>query len=137
MEYIEPYIANHKELWDYVKKKVNDLRVNKTRLAAFSDTIFCFELNGDPLSHINELEIMPDYESADYDFCSIMEYIDHYARITINGELYGYIKDYGKAFNILSENAKSLFKTWLTTYSADIRKNTDFNLDPDNPYPFF
>lgn len=135
LDYIEPYIANNKDLWSFVKRTALTLRKNKDELTAYPEDLFCFELSGDPLSHIRELDTV-DYEDDDYDYCEIMKYVGYYARITKNGVLIGYVSEYRKIFEIISESTKSMFETWLKVYRAEIIKNIDVNLDPNNDLPF-
>ena len=143
LDYIDPYIANNKDLWNFVKNTAHTLHKNKAELTAFPETLFCFELSGDPFAHIQELDILPDYdedydydEDENYDFCEIMKYVGYYARITKNGVLVGYVSEYRKIFDIIKESAKSMFETWLKVYRAEIIKNIDVNLDPNNDLPF-
>lgn len=136
LEYIEPHIASNKELWNFVKRTANDLRTDKSGIIPMPDRSFSFELSGDPLSHVYELDIEPDYDDAEYDFCSIMDFMDYYARISLNGSLIGYTKDYRKIFTMLSENTKALFKTWLNVYRTDMLNNPDMITDSDSTLPF-
>lgn len=153
---VEPFIIETGELWPLVKKSAYNAWHGQ--IAQYSDTVFCFEVsNGSidkweehkaqrekiSIEYINKLEeheahcdSLIDYIEELIDNTEIGDYIDFYARITKDGRLIGYSREYGSLFKIISKNAASLFGTLLSVYSNEIIKNKDINLNPSTDLPF-
>lgn len=114
IEFIEPYIASNKDNWDILKEIVS--KSSTTELVPLEEQAFYFEVVGDPIGHRYEIDELYDADEYVSEYQPITEYIDHYARIIINGAFMGYIKEYRRIFDMISENSKSLFNSWISAY---------------------
>lgn len=153
---IEPFIIETGELWPVVKKSAYNAWHGQ--IAQYSETVFCFEVSNGYIDEWEEHEAQREKKTIEYidklkehethceslidyieeiiDNTEIGDYIDFYARITKDGRLIGYSKDYRSLFKIISKNAASLFGTLLSVYSNEIVKNKDINLNPSTDLPF-